>query len=321
MNILDHNNELVFGFFLTEGFSLPAYTSIAETFRIANDIAGLRLFRWYTIGRTTDLLRSASNLSVKPDMDINTTTSFHQVAIISSLNSHQYRDKTTFQWLRRLNGQGCALGGITSGCWILAKANLLKGYRFTLHWQDSQAFKETYPELPVSDTLYEIDRNRFSCASGLAALDMVLQMIVNRYGYELAQKINDRLINERFRSGSEHQVLYRHIPNPTVKKAVELMDKNIEIPLPLESVATQCSVSSRQLLRLFKTHVGISPQQHYLTLRLDKAVLLLQQTNLTMTEIAIATGFANLSYFSVAFSKRALISPSGYRKKYQTPKG
>jgi transcriptional regulator GlxA family with amidase domain len=318
MKLLDQKNELVFGFFLTEGFSLPAYTSIAETFRIANDIAGCTLFRWYTIGRTTDLLRSASNLSVRPDMDITTTTSFHQVAIISSLNSHQYQDKTTFQWLRRLNNQGCALGGITSGCWILAKANLLKGYRFTLHWQDSQAFKESYPELPVSDTLYEIDRNRFSCASGLAALDMVLQMIVDRYGYELAQKINDRLINERFRSGNEHQVLYRHLPNPTVKQAVEAMDKNIEMPLSLDKVASQCSVSSRQLLRLFKTHVGASPQQHYLTLRLDKAVLLLQQTNLTMTEIAIATGFANLSYFSVAFSKRALISPSRYRKKYQT---
>jgi transcriptional regulator GlxA family with amidase domain len=63
--------------------------------------------------------------------------------------------------------------------------------------------------------------------------------------------------------------------------------------------------------------VGTSPQQQYLALRLDKAVSLLQQTNLTMTEIAIATGFANLSYFSVAFSKRALISPSQYRKTYQ----
>ena len=317
MNVVSNKSELVFGFFLTADFSLPAYTSIAETFRIANDIAGCTLFRWYTIGRTTDVLRSASNLLVKPDMDINTTTSFHQVAIISSLNSHQYHDKATFQWLRRLNNEGCALGGITSGCWILAKANLLRGYRFTLHWQDSQAFKETYPELSVSDTLYEIDRNRFSCASGLAALDMVLQMIVTWYGYELAQKINDRLINERFRLGNEHQLLYRHIPNPTVKHAVELMDKNIEMPLSLDNVANQCSVSTRQLLRLFKTHVGTSPQQQYLALRLDKAVSLLQQTNLTMTEIAIATGFANLSYFSIAFSKRALISPSQYRKTYQ----
>lgn len=317
MIIPGQHRELVFGFFLTEGFSLPAYTSIAETFRIANDIANCTLFRWYTIGRTTDGLRSASNLLVKPDMDINTTTTFHQVAIISSLNSHQYDDKPTFQWLRRLNHQGCALGGITSGCWLLAKANLLRGYRFTLHWQDSQAFKEIYPELPASNTLYEIDRNRFSCASGLAALDMMLQIIVTRYGYKLAQKINDRLINERFRPGNAHQILYRHISNTTVKQAVELMEKNIEVPLTLEKVAKQCSVSSRQLLRLFKNHMGTSPQQQYLTMRLDKAISLLQQTNLTMTEIAISTGFANLSYFSVAFSKRALMPPSQYRKKFQ----
>lgn len=317
MNSPNQEGELVFGFFLTEGFSLPAYTSIAETFRIANDIANCTLFRWYTIGKTTDELRSASNLLVKPDMDINDTTAFHQVAIISSLNSYQYYDKATFQWLRQLNNQGCALGGITSGCWILARAKLLRGYRFTLHWQDSQAFKETYPELPVCNTLYEIDRNRFSCASGLAALDMVLQMIVTRYGYELAQKINDRLINERFRSGNEHQILYRHIPNSTVKQAVELMEKNIEIPLSLENLANQCSVSSRQLLRVFKSYMGHSPQQQYLTMRLDKAILLLQQTNLTMTEIAIATGFSNLSYFSVAFNKKSLISPSQYRKKYK----
>ena len=317
MRFLDQKSELVFGFFLTEGFSLPAYTSLAETFRIANNIAGCSLFSWYTIASTTDVLCSASKLLVKPDLDINTNTQFDQVAVISSLNSHQYNNKTAFRWLRRLNRQGCALGGITSGCWILARANLLRGYRFTLHWQDTQAFSETYPELPVSNTLYEIDRNRFSCASGLAALDMILQIIVTRHGYELAQKINDRLINERVRPGNERQILYRHIPNTIVKSTIELMEENIETPLSLESVANQCSVSSRQLLRLFKNHIGITPQQQYLTMRLDKAISLLQQTNLTVTQIALATGFENLSHFSVAFSKKTSISPSKYRKLYQ----
>lgn len=314
MKFTIHQKELIFGFFLTEGFSLPAYTSLAESFRIANDIAGRELFRWYTVGRTSELLRSASGLLVKPDMNISTTTEFHQLAVISSLNSSQYNNKATFQWLRRLNRQGCALGGITSGCWILARANLLRGYRCTLHWQDSQAFKETYPELQVNNTLYEIDRNRFSCASGLAALDMILQMIVTRYGYAFAQKINDRLINERLRLGQEPQLLYRHIPNSIVKRAVGLMEANIDVPLTLENIATQSSISSRQLARLFKRYIGITPQQHYLTLRLEKAISLLQQTDLTITQIAIATGFENLAHFSLAFKKHTSSSPSQYRK-------
>jgi transcriptional regulator GlxA family with amidase domain len=312
-------SEQIFGFFLTEGFSLPAYTSLSETFRIANEIAGTPLFRWYSVGRTRDLIRSASGLWTQPDMDIGTTERFHHLAVISSRNSHLYNDRTVMRGLRQLDRYGCALGGITSGTWLLARAGLLDGYRCTLHWRELQAFKETYPGLDVTESLYEIDRNRFSCSGGFAALDMILHIIVTQYGYELASQINHRLLNERFRAGGEPQLLHPHIPNAIVRQAILKMEQSLETPVSLKEIAKGCSISPRHLARLFDRYLGMTPQQQYVALRLDRAASLLRQTYMSMTEIAVATGFENLSHFSLAFKKRYLQSPSRFRKQLLDP--
>jgi len=305
----------VFGFFLTPGFSLPAYTSLAEAFRIANDLAGKTLFRWYTVALDRELVRSASGLYVQPDVDITSTIGFNKLAVISSLDSHLYEDKKVFQWLRKLDSQGCELGGITSGSWVLARAKLLDGYRCTLHWQELDAFKESYPKLHATNTLFEIDRNRFTCASGMAALDMIIRMIVIDYGYQFAVNINNRLVRERIREGEERQLLPSYLHSKPIKRAVELMQKNIERPLPLEQIAQASLISQRQLARLFKTHVAATPQQYYSHIRLDRAASLLRQCDLSITEIALAAGFENLAYFSAAFKQRYLKSPSQYRSE------
>jgi len=61
-------------------------------------------------------------------------------------------------------------GGIDSGCYVLAKAGLLKGYRCTIHWEDRNALLlAEFPDLLVSDRLFEIDRDRTSPPAAVSA--------------------------------------------------------------------------------------------------------------------------------------------------------
>ncbi|MFX8840760.1 AraC family transcriptional regulator, partial [Acinetobacter baumannii] len=85
--------------------------------------------------------------------------------------------------------QGIAFGALCTASHILARAGLLNGYRCTIHWENMAGFAETFPEIEATGELVTIDRNRFTCAGGTAATDMMLHLIAARHGEKLVMDI------------------------------------------------------------------------------------------------------------------------------------
>ena len=79
--------------------------------------------------------------------------------------------------LRRNASIGKGIGSICTGTYLLAKYDLLTGYRCTIHWENLRSFREDFPHIEITTNVYEIDRNRYTCAGGTAALDMMLGLI------------------------------------------------------------------------------------------------------------------------------------------------
>ncbi len=308
------------GLLLTPGFSLLAYSTLAEAFRIANEIAEAEVYSWCTVAASSDPIKSANNLTIIPDLVYGTDLRFDRLAVCSSKNVHDYNDEGVLSWLRHLDRMGCSVGGITSGSWVLAHAGLLNGYRCTIHWQEMTAFKEMFPELEVTSHLFELDRQRFTCAGGMAALDMILTIMGQRFGFHFASQINERLVRENIRDQSEQIDLSSSarsaIRNEKLRSALEIMEGNLETLVSIPDIAGRVFLSQRQLGRLFEQHFQFSPQQYYLRLRLDRAFHLLRQTEFLISEISSATGFESQSQFGVAYKKRFGHTPSSERKHY-----
>ena len=89
-----------------------------------------------------------------------------------------------------------------------------------------------------------------------------------------------------------------------------MMQANIEAPLSVDAIASLQAVSRRQLERLFKEHLGVSPGQCYRNLRLDHGRSLLLETDLAIREIALACGFAASDHFASLFRARFGTPPS-----------
>ena len=66
-----------------------------------------------------------------------------------------------------------AMGGVSGGAYVLARSGLLDGYRATIHWEHLPAFSEEFPHVSVERNLFVIDRDRLTCAGGIAALDLM----------------------------------------------------------------------------------------------------------------------------------------------------
>jgi len=100
----------------------------------------------------------------------------------------------------------------------------------------------------------------------------------------------------------------------TVAKAVELIRRDFATPILIEDVARSCGQSLRQLQRRFQSAFGISPQEFLIRTRVLSAVRLLEETRLTVSEIALHCGFVDASSFTQHFRRRIGESPAAYRR-------
>ena len=80
-----------------------------------------------------------------------------------------------------------------------------------------------------------------------------------------------------------------------------MMESNVEEPLDQEMLARFVGLSRRQLERLFRKHLGRTPAQYYLELRLERARHLLYQTTMPIMNVAFACGFVSASHFSTCY--------------------
>src|SRR5699024_8785282 len=138
-----------------------------------------------------------------------------------------------------------------------------------------------------------------------AATDMMLHLIARQHGQELAVAISEQFIRDRIRDRSDHQRMALctrlGIHNNHVLDAVDLMEQNIEEPLPASALAARAGISLRQLERLFTKHLQDTPQGYYLKLRLTHARRLLQQTSMQVISVALACGFGSAAPLSRAY--------------------
>ena len=305
-------------FVLLPRFNMMALTSTIEPLRIANYISTSTLYEWafLSVAGGTVTGSNAMALETAPirtaereDMDA--------LFVCGSWNSEHFDDPELFAWLRLMDRKGLTLGAMDIGAYILARAQLLGGYRATAHWYCARAFAEQYPNVQVEEQLYVIDRKRITAAGGTAGIDLMLHLIDSQHGRQLALEVADQIMHypvrepeapQRRALGSKQKSLH-----PAVREAVALMEGNLEDQVPVPDIARRVGVSQRTLERLFAKHMGCSVVSFYQLLRLQYARVLLTNTPMSVREVSIACGFSSLSYFSKLFGLHFGKKPREYR--------
>ena len=299
-----------FAFVLVPNFSMIAFASALEPLRIANRMADRELYSWQIVSREAGPVRASNACMVTTDQSLADVAvgpgrDSPIVILCSGLGAERIHDRELFAWLRRADRTGATIGAVCTGAHLLARAGLLKGHKCTIHWENLPGFVEEFPEIDVTADLFEVDRNRLTCSGGTAALDLMLHLIAARHGQELASKISEQCLMDRIRQPHDQQRMpYRvrlGIHHSKLIGAIEMMEANVEEPLDQEMLARYVGLSRRQLERLFRKHLGRTPAQYYLELRLERARHLLYQTTMPIMNVAFATGFVSASHFSTCY--------------------
>ena len=284
---------------------MSAFTSAVEPLRLANRASGKELYRWHLFTPDGKPVSASNGIQLPPEGAVAQVLNYHTVLLCSGIDGHLYEDRNVFAVLRRADRQGADIGALCTGSHILARANMLNGYRCTIHWENLASFTENFPEVEATAELFEIDRNRFTCSGGTAALDMMLNMIGQQHGHELAAAVSEQFIHERIRDRHDHQRMALTarlgVRHPKLIQVIQQMEANLEEPLSRGDLADAAGLSSRQMERLFAKYLKKSPARYYVELRLNRARLLLLQTNMSVIDIALACGFVSASHFSKCY--------------------
>lgn len=297
------------GFFLVPGFALMSYAAAMEPLRAANVLAGRTLYTWFHISGDGTPVAASNGASIMADYRVGETAiDCDTVFVCAGGNPALFDEQRTFGWLRGLARRGCRIAGVSGGPYILARAGLLGGYRCTVHWAHIPAFEEEFPGVRVSRTLFEIDRDRLTCAGGIAAFDMMHAVIEAEHGHALAVAVSDWFLHGHAREGGDPQRMALRerydVRHPKLLTALERLERQLDRRLDRQDLAEAVGLSLRQLERLFRTRLGATIAEHHLALRLERAQVLLHQTAMPVMEVAIACGFVSASHFTRAFRTR-----------------
>ena len=306
-----------FVFLLLDRFSMLSFASAVECLRIANRMSDRTLYQWHLIGEGGQEVSCSAGTTFKLDDDLVELTRDDTIMVCGGIDVQSATSKKVLAWLRREARKGIGVGGLCTAAHALAMAGLLDGKRATIHWENQDSFGEAFDEVELTKSVFVIDGNRMTTAGGTSSIDLMLKLIADDHGEDLANAVADQLIYSSIRTDQDTQRLsvptrigVRH---PKLSQVIQIMETNIEEPISPSILARDVGMSTRQLERLFRRYLNRSPKRYYMELRLQKARNLLMQTDMSVINVALACGFASPSHFSKCY--RAHYDTTPYRER------
>ena len=89
----------------------------------------------------------------------------------------------------------------------MAKAGILDGKRATIHWENQDSFNEEFTDIELTKSVFIVDGNRMTTAGGTSSIDLMLKIIADDHGEELANAVADQMIYSSIRTDQDTQRL------------------------------------------------------------------------------------------------------------------
>jgi AraC family transcriptional regulator, glycine betaine-responsive activator len=307
-----------FAFLTLPRYSMIALSNAVEPLRMANSLTGQTVYDWSIVSLEGAPTAASNGLALSPTVTLEQAGAVDILFVCGGVNVQEAVSPKVLATLKRLAERRVPLGALCTGGYALARAGLLDKYRATIHWENLSALREEFPRIQLSDQLFSIDRDRFTCSGGVAPLDLMLHLIEAQLGAHVSQLISEQFIVDRVRNDRDRQYVPLRaqigVSHESLIKVAQLMEENIEKPLSLDEIASATGLSRRQIERLFKRHLNCVPKRYYLQMRLRRARELLLQTSMPIIDITTACGFQSPPHFSRCYRAQFGCPPSAERQ-------
>lgn len=319
----DDRPRLRIGFVLARRFTLSAFANFVDVLRLAADEGDRSRpihCSWTVLSATMSPVTSSCGVAVTPDERLGDPTRFDYIVVVGGLIDEIERLQPDYiDFLGRAAQAGIPLVGVCTGAFILHRAGLMHGYRCCVSWFHHNDFLEQFDGLvPVSDQIFVVDRERLTCSGGASSAHLAAFLVDRHIGRSAARKslhimiIDEAMAAEDPQPGLPLELKTRDV---LVRKALSHMQQTLDSPPPVSAVAARLGVSRRKLERHFRDELGLTPGEAFLRMRLSQARFLLGGSDRSVTDIAAATGFCDVSHLIQVFRRREGTTPEAWRSR------
>jgi transcriptional regulator GlxA family with amidase domain len=278
---------------------------------------------------TMDPVRTSAGVRVLPDAtfeevarrSIDTLIVPGSVELDGAKRVRAIADPVVVEWVRRLAGRTRRVASVCVGAHVLAAAGLLEGRRATTHWSTAAQLAAEHPEVEVdADPIFIRDGDIWTGAGLTACLDLSLALVADDFGEELALKVARQLVMFLKRPSGQSQFSVSLAPVSTTRR-VDLLrhyiTRHLAEPLTVAGLAAEAHVSERQLTRIFKSELGMTPRAYIESARVEAARNRLETTDDTLDRVATVCGFGTTDTLVRAFRRVLDTTPTAYRDRFR----
>lgn len=288
---------------------------VQDVFRIANRLSQTLRFNtqvWTSSGE--ELVEGLGGLLVRATPVPDSAQPEHLIVLGGFGVARDFRNVRAC--VRRVERKGCEVLLLSDAASEWKRLNP-DAHGVTTHWENHQLLRDTYSIAGIALPLYSRSKRITSGAGMMATADVLLNTIIASLSAGLANSVSQVLLMHAIRTSDTHQPRSEndivHLRQAGLESIVVMMESNMETPLSITTLAAHSGFSIRRLERRFLKATGYTPKKFYLLLRLRRGRALVEQSSLSLTEIAISTGFSSGASFSRAFARQYDVSPARLR--------
>ncbi len=319
---------------LFEGVDLLDVTGPPEVFSLARrETDEAAAYDVVLAAETMDPVTTGAGVRVLPDVTfdklsepsakgIDTLIVPGAVEVDDQRRVHPLTDPAVVERVKQLAGRTRRVTSVCVGAHILAAAGLLDGKRATTHWSTARQLAADHPAVEVdADPIFIREGDVWTGAGISACLDLSLALIADDLGEAVALRVARQLVMYLKRPSGQSQFSVPLEQVATTRRIEDLRHhimRNITEPLTVADLAACAHVSDRQLTRIFKTELGMTPHAYIESARVEVARHQLESTDVTLERVASACGFGTVDTLVRAFRRRLDTTPTEYRRRFRT---
>ncbi|MEU1126167.1 DJ-1/PfpI family protein [Streptomyces sp. NPDC005899] len=319
---------------LFDGVDLLDVTGPPEVFSLTRRETGAAAdYRVALAAETLDPVTTSAGVRVLPDITfddaaarrIDTLLVPGSVEVVGRGQVRALADEAVVRRVKALAGAARRITSVCVGAHLLAAAGLLDGRRATTHWSTAPQLAAEHPSVEVdADPIFIRDGDVWTGAGISACLDLSLALVAEDFGEDVALRVARQLVMYLKRPSGQSQFSVPLEPVSTTRRVEDLRHhimRNIGDRLTVADLAAHAHVSERQVTRIFKAELGMTPSAYVEAARVEVARNQLESTDATLERIVSHCGFGTTDTLVRAFRRRLDTTPTEYRRRFRATAG
>ncbi|MEP5152337.1 helix-turn-helix domain-containing protein [Planktotalea sp.] len=308
-----------FEIYVGKGFSEYEASAIAHTLKTANDALAEERFTWRYVSHSPGLVTAQCGMILRAEPAFDNYELSDVMLVVGGKSGASSSWLARARHMQRLRRPVVLLSNAATTYIRSAKIN---DAPVTTHWRDSVGLQEDgrYPSL--TNHLSEMSGGIITAAGSGSTEELVIGLLADQLSENTVTELGNQLILPLVRKSHAEQpsTLSQNpaLHDPRVKAAIQEMENSLDTPLPIADLAQSIGVSTRHLERVFKDAFDETPARFFKRLRTKRARAMVEETQMPIIEIAVATGFGTSSTLSEAIKKEYGMTASRLRARRQS---